>query len=235
MRKIRPQDVRGDFALLVEERLQHFDRLASALKGSAHEKRDLTTLTEVTLHSVYVAFECFLSDLLLAYINRDPSQYQSNLENRLRASVQSKFGPWAEGRMAFTTTKHIKVDELEVALDPDSYNLTFKDVATLKLRCAEWVAAPYKNAIVNMTDTDTLLIDTVHAIRNFIAHRSPNAKRIMNDRLATVVSGPACPNLNLSRGVHDIHDIGSFLKAKIGGEMRIKMFVLRLKAIAAGI
>lgn len=235
MRKIRPQDVKGDFAALVAERLQHFDRLASALRGSAHEKRDLTTLTEVTLHSVYVAFECFLSDLLLAYINRDPSQYQSNLESRMRSSVQAKFGAWAGSRMAFAATKHIKVDELEAALDPDSYNLTFKDVATLKQRCAEWVALPYRNAVVNLADADCRLVDTVHAVRNFIAHRSPNAKTIMNDRLATVVTGPACPNLNLARGVHDIHDIGSFLKAKAGGEMRMKMFVVRLEAIAAGL
>lgn len=235
MRKIRPQDVKGDFAALVAERLQHFDRLALALRGSAHEKRDLTTLTEVTLHSVYVAFECFLSDLLLAYINRDPSQYQSNLESRMRSSVQAKFGAWAGSRMEFTATKHIKVDELEAALDPGSYNLTFKDVASLKQRCTEWVALPYRNAVVNLADADCRLVDTVHAVRNFIAHRSPNAKTIMNDRLATVVTGPACPNLNLARGVHDIHDIGSFLKAKAGGEMRMKLFVMRLDAIAAGL
>ncbi|GIW56841.1 MAG: hypothetical protein KatS3mg126_0079 [Lysobacteraceae bacterium] len=235
MRKVRPQDVRNDFATLVTERLQHFDRLELALKGTAHEKRDLTTLTEVTLHSIYVAFECFLSDLLLAYINRDPSQYQQNLEVRIRASVQSKFGHWASGRMSFAATKHIKLDELEEALDPDRYNLTFKDVATLKQRCAEWVALPHRNGVMSLGDADSRLIDTVHAIRNFIAHRSPNAKTIMNDRLATVITGPTCPNLNLNRGAHYIHNIGSFLKAKPGGVMRMRQFAMRLNGIAAGL
>lgn len=235
MRKIRPQDVKGDFANFVVERLSHFDRVAAALNGSSHEKRDLTTLTEVTLNSVYVAFECFVSDLLLAYINRDPSQYQRNLEARMRSSVESKFGVWAANRMSFATTKHIKVNDLEVALDPDSYNLTFKDVAALKQRCTEWVAQPYRNQIVNFADADGRLVDTVHAIRNFIAHRSSNSKMIMNDRLGNVVTGPGCPNLNLSRGSHDIHDIGSFLKSKVGGTIRMKLFIARLDNIAAGL
>lgn len=233
MRKVRPQDVRNDFASLVADRLQHFDRLELALRGTAHAKRDLTTLTEVTLHSIYVAFECFLSDLLLAYINRDPSHYQQNLESRMREYIRSKFGPWASGRMSFAATKHIKLDELERALDPNSYNLTFKDVATLKQKYGEWVALRYRNGVMSLGDADIRLIDTVHAIRNFIAHRSPNAKKIMNDRLATVVTGPGCPNLNLGRGVHDIHDIGSFLKAKPGGVMRMRQFAMRLNDIAA--
>ena len=235
MRKIRPQDVKSDFATFVAERIQHFDRLSNALKGSAHEKRDLTTLAEVTLHSVYVAFECFLSDLLLAYINRDPSQYQTNLEGRMRSSIQSKFGAWAENRMGFVAKKHVTADEIEAALDPDSYNLTFKDTATLKQRCTEWVAQPYRNSIVGLSDADCRLIDTVHAVRNFIAHRSQNAKTTMNDRLRTVVTGPFCPNQNLARGAHDIHDVGSFLKSKVGGTIRMKLFVARLEAIAAGL
>ncbi|QXP88396.1 hypothetical protein [Methylococcus capsulatus] len=182
MRKIRPQDVRDDFSRLVNERLQHFDRLESAIRGKPHQKRDLTTLAEVTLHSIYVAFECFLSDLLIAYINRDPSQYQKNLEARIRGSVQSKFGKWASGRMSFAAKKHVKLDELEEALDPDNYNLTFKDVAALRQRWDEWVALPHRNGVMNLGEADSRLIDTVHAIRNFIAHRSPNAKSIMNDR-----------------------------------------------------
>lgn len=233
MRKIRPQDVKNNFASFVSEHLHHFDRVEDALRGSAHEKRDMSLLSETTLHSTYVAFECFISDLLLAYMNRDFSQYQSDIQQRMQTSIQSKFGNWAAGRYSFATVKHIKADELETILDPDSYNLTFKDVATLKQRCTDWLAAPHRNAIVQLNDADSKLIDTTHSIRNFIAHRSRNAKTIMNQRLASIVIGAGCPNTNLARGAHDIHDIGVFLKSSIAGTRRVKIFVSRLAAIAA--
>jgi hypothetical protein len=235
MRKVRPQDVRDDFDHLVSERLAHLDRVEIRLVGTPNEKRDLSILSETTLHSSYVAFECFLSDLLLAYINRDFSQYQINLGTKVDASVTAKFGTWAAGRMSFNSVKHITLQQLESMLDPDSYNLTFKDVAALKQRFHDWVAAPHKNAVVSLNDSDTRLINCAHSIRNFIAHRSKNAKKLMNDHLAAVSTGPTCPNANLARGVREINDIGSYLKTKVTGTRRIKTYIMRLKAIAAAL
>lgn len=232
MRKVNPQDVKDTFTAFVTERLDHFDRAENALKGTPHEKRDLSILSETTLHSAYVAFECFLSDLIFAYINRDFSQYQNDLSARISASLTSKFGAWENSRAPFNPVKHIKVDELEKILDPDNYNLTFKNVATLKIRCNEWVAVPHKNNIVNLNNPDSLLIDTVHAIRNFIAHQSTNSKTLMNQCLSSVVTGPACPNQNLGRGAHDIHDAGAFLKSSFAGNRRVKIYINRLESIA---
>ena len=232
MRKINPTDVKDAFTAFVVERLDHFDRAENALKKTPHEKRDLSILSETTLHSTYVAFECFLSDLIFAYINRDFSQYQRDLTARISSSVSTKFGAWVNSRTSFNPERHIKVDELEKLLDPDNFNLTFKNVATLKQRCNEWVSAPYKNNIVNLNNPDALLIDTVHAIRNFIAHQSTNSKTLMNQALSTVVTGPTCPNKNLGRGTHDIHDAGAFLKSSFSGNRRVKIYIERLKSIA---
>jgi len=233
MRKVRPQDVRDDFHQLISERLHHFDRVENLLGGTPNEKRDLSILSETTLHSSYVAFECFLSDLLLAYINRDFSQYQLNLSSKIDASVQTKFGSWASGRTTFNPLQHITLQQLESMLDPDSYNLTFKDVATLKQRFHDWVAAPHKTPVVTLNNSDTQLIDCTHAIRNFIAHRSKNAKGIMNVKLSTVSTGPACPNADLARGVREINDIGAYLKTTIAGARRVKTYIKRLQVIAA--
>lgn len=235
MRKVRPQDVRADFDALVVERLAHFDRVEVALSGSAHEKRDLSLLAETTLHSCYVAFECFISDLLLAYVNRDASQYQATLKGRMEASTKEKFGLWAQSRLNFVPVKHIKLGDLESLLDPDDYNVTFKDIATLKQRFHDWVAAPLKNPVVNLAGPDVRLIDLAHAIRDFIAHKSSTAKNVMNDRLAAVTTGPACPNTHLQRGPHEIHDVGAYLKATTGGIRRVKRLVARLQSIGAAL
>lgn len=233
MRKVRPQDVKQAFADFVAERLAYFQRVETSLLGTQHEKRDISILSETALHAVYVAFECFLSDLFLAYMNRDFSQYQLTLRTKIANSNREKFGQWAESRISFSTVAHIKIEQIESILDPDNFNLTFKSVDVLKQRANDWLAVPLRNGITAITAPDTRLIDSVHAIRNFIAHQSPNAKSRMNSALATIVQGNTCPNIHLGRGAHDIHDIGAFLKSSLAGQRRVQRYAARLATIAA--
>jgi hypothetical protein len=233
MRKANPDDVKQEFADFVTERLHHFARIQSGLHGSQHEKRDISVLSETTLLAMYVAFERFLSDLFLAYMNRDFSQYQANLESRVTASASERYGSWAASRLSLSRVKHIRLDELEALLDPDSRNLTFKSANILKQRASDWIAAPYSNGIANITAADVRLIDTVHAIRDFIAHQSPSAKRAMNDALGLVDGGANCPNNHLGRGAHDVHDIGAFLKSVVANNRRVTRYANRLADIAA--
>ncbi len=223
MRKIKPQDIRDQFHQFTVERLAHFGRLETLLKGSAHEKRDMSVLAETTLHSTYVAFECFLSDLILAYINRDFSAYQADLQSRLVSSVTSKFGTWAGSRTTFSAVKHIKVQDLEALVDPTGWNLTFKTVNDFQDKCRAWVAAPYNTAILALNASDVQLIDATRAVRNFIAHGSSGSRVIMNTKLAQISTGPACANNPLARGAHEITDVGSYLKSSVNGKRRVKM------------
>lgn len=235
MRKVRPRDVRKGFAATVAARLAHFDRIEQALRGTAHEKKDLSLLAETTLHAGYVAFEVFVSDLVLAYLNRDFSQYQADLRRRVTQSVEGKFGVWAAGQVSVATRRHIPLTQLENILDPASYNLTFKNVDKLKEKTQEWLVPQHRTGIVGLVNADARLIDTVHAVRNFIAHRSKNAKDIMNQQLANVVTGANCPNINLGRGPREVHEIGSFLKSKFGGERRVTGYLRRLSAISGAL
>lgn len=235
MRKVDPVGVKSDFNAFTVEREAHFTRVEALLKGSAHEKRDLSVLSETMLHSVYVAFEVFLSDLMLAYINRDFSVYQESLTRRINASVSSKFGIGAAARTNFAVSRHIKIQDLEQLIDPTGWNLTFKDVSELQSKFADWVVPAYGAGVSTLSESDKRLIDTARAIRNFIAHRSEGSKRIMNDKLLTVSSGPMCPNLSLPRGNHEINDVGAYLKANSGGQRRLITFMERLKNIAASL
>ncbi|CAE6724607.1 hypothetical protein [Paraburkholderia nemoris] len=235
MRKVDPVDVKAGFAAFTTERMALFARLETLLRGTAHEKRDLSVLSETMLHSAYVAFEVFLSDLMLAYINRDFSVYQANLKSRIESSVSGKFGAGAAARTTFTVSKHINIQDLENLIDPTGWNMTFKDVAELKAKFADWILAAHGAGVAALNPSDTRLIDTARAIRNFIAHGSSGSKRIMNDKLVTISTGPACPNLSLPRGNHKIDDVGAYLKAFSGGQRRLLTFIMRLQAIAAGL
>lgn len=80
MRKVDPDGVKSDFNNFAVERMAHFGRLETLLHGTVHAKRDLSILSEVTLHSVYVAFEVFLSDLMLAYIIPRATVFDSSVK-----------------------------------------------------------------------------------------------------------------------------------------------------------
>jgi hypothetical protein len=88
MRKDKPADVKSSFNSLVTEKKSYCLRQVLSLKGTEHEMKDLSLLFETTFHSLCVEFECFVSDLVLAYINRDLSAYQNDLFTRGKESVR---------------------------------------------------------------------------------------------------------------------------------------------------
>ncbi len=233
MKKVEPAGVRNDFDAFASERRSHFVRLEGELKGTSHEKRDLSILAETTLHSTYVAFEVFLSDLLLAYMNRDFSTYQATLQTDIQKLVQSKLGVGASSMTKLDAPKHIKIQDLENLVDPTGWNLTFKSVAVLQSKFAAWVSPALGAGVAGLVPSDIKLIDTARAIRNFTAHKSDGSKQIMNGMLLTVSTGAACPNASLLRGNHEIHDVGAYLKSVVGGQRRVVTYIERLRLIAA--
>jgi hypothetical protein len=177
MRKVDPAGVRDDFDAFASERRSHFVRLEGVLKGTPHEKRDVSILAETTLHSTYVAFEVFLSDLLLAYMNRDFSTYQATLQTDIQQLVKSRLGVGASLMTKLDAPKHIKILDLENLVDPTGWNLTFKSVDVLRTKFAAWVSQPLGAGVARLVPSDTKLIDTARAIRNFTAHKSAGSKR----------------------------------------------------------
>lgn len=232
MRKVKPDDVKSSFRALVTEKKSFFVRQETSLKGTVHEMKDLSQLSEMTFHSLYVEFECFISDLVLAYINRDPSAYQRDLFARSKESVRTKFGDWTASRLIPKTEKNIKIDEIEKLIDPSNFNVTFKDVDDLKSKANRWICPNYSVGFAGISAADTRLIDTTHSIRDFIAHQSVHSKNNMNNLLRTVDGGNNCPNTGLGT-TQNIHNVGSFLKALVGNQRRVLCCADRLLIIAA--
>ena len=231
MRKVKPTDVKSSFQARVTEKKTFFLRQETSLEGTAHEMKDLSLLSEMIFHSLYVEFECFISDLVLAYINRDPSAYQSDLLARVKSSVLSKFDNWTASRLTLKTEKNIKIDEIEQLIDPSEFNVTFKDVNVLKSKVNRWICPAYSAGIVGISAADARLIDTTHSIRDFIAHQSAHSKTNMNNMLRTVDGGNSCPNAGLGC-TQNIHNVGSFLKVSVSNQRRVLHYADRLLSIA---
>jgi hypothetical protein len=183
--------------------------------------------------TLFVVFERFLSDLFLAYLNRNFSTYQNELAARVRQSVQDKFGNGVAPLISVRLKQHVSVAELEGIVDPDGFNLTFTSARKLKEVAGQWLVSTDATRIRSITAHEARLIDTSRAIRNFIAHQSPRAKVQMNMLLSTVESG--AHNRHLGRGSYDVHAVGSYLKAVFPAGRRLHLYAAGLRHIGSHI
>lgn len=235
MRKVRPQDVLSEFVAQVDGSLAHYERVLTSLGGTNNEKLDVTLMSRTLLHTVFVDFECFLSDLFVAYMNRDFSQYQSTFEHSVKASASAKHSPWLSQRITFNRPAHMTVDQLAEAIDPTGWNLTFTSTNAMKDKARAWLADPYRAKVLALSAEDERLVDAARAMRNWIAHQSSGSSDKMNDLLADIERGPGTDNHELGRGVRKITSIGAFLKTKLNHERRVQSYCRRLKEVATSL
>lgn len=231
MRKVDPADVLKDFNVACQELLDHFDRIDKAITTHSTREGDLSRLATQSFLSLFVAFERFCSDLLLAYLNRDFSLYQTDLAGRIGASIKDKYGAGVAARITFEAKKHVSVAELEEIVDPTGWNLTFSNVAKLKDYANKVLVPVYAKRIASITAPEARLVDTARTIRDFIAHQSVGAKKRMNEALSTIEAG--VHNRHLGRAANEIHVVGSYLKANPAGTRRFHMYAHGLLAVAA--
>lgn len=231
MRKVNPQDVRSRFIKEADAISQHVTRVGGAIAGMTSSSQDMNRLSETSFLSLYVAFEGFLSDLILAYLNRDSTVFRKDLKSRLVTSAESKFGPVVSAAIRLPLGKHLSLNTLVALTDREAQNISLPSCKALKDKAAQWLAAPHRTRIASLSPEDERLIDTARAIRHFIAHRSTASKQEMAAQLASI-SAPS-GNPHLGRGTNTVHNVGAYLKAAMAGSTRFERYVERLKEIAA--
>ncbi len=189
-----------------------YRRTSEALQDTQHAQADVSRLSSGTFLVCYVAFERFVSDLIVAYLNRDVSKYRKDLKDRVLKSVEGRFKAAVRGRTRVRIPRHLSVAETEALVDADGRNVTFPDTASLKQRAGEWLVSAHASRIQSLGAAEALLIDTARAIRDFVGHRSLASKQRMNEQLEKLAAGPQRFR-HLGRQVNEVHNVGSFLKA----------------------
>ena len=214
MRKVDPSDVCDEFRDEIAA-LRQFSERMSALGPTKTER---SRLVELTFHSAYVNAESFLSRWIIGAINRDSSAYTAFRANSIRESVKSKYSAWDSSKTTYAPPAHIPVADLERLLDPEGWNLTFKDFATFREKCNSWLTAPYLAKINSVPQAVRHALDAAKAIRNCIAHRSKNSFDEMNTRLTGMPVGGVLYHLRTK--VNAVTNVGSHLKTVVGGKAR---------------
>jgi len=231
MRKVDPADVRADFESASKDIVEYFNRVVAVVAVSPSKERDTSQLATQSFLALFVAFERFISDLVLAYLNRDFSVFQAALHARVSSSVRERFGDGVHSLLSLKTHAHVRMTDLEAIVDPTGWNLTFPSIEKLKSFASNSLAAAHAARITSISVSEARLIETARAVRNFVAHQSVGSKKLMNDALSTVEVGNH--NRHLGRGVNEVHTVGSYLKAVHAGQRRLHRYSIGLLAISS--
>lgn len=214
MRKVDPSSVCDE----LRDEIAALRLFAERISDLGPTKNDRSRLVELTFHSAYVNAESFLSRWIIGAINRDSSTYIAFRANSIRQSVTSKFSAWDSSKTAYTPPSHISVADLEALLDPDGWNLTFKDFSSFREKCSSWLTAHYVAKIDSVPPAARHALDAAKAIRNCIAHRSKSSFDEMNSRLIGMPAGGVLDHLRTR--VNAVTNVGSHLKTVVGGKDR---------------
>lgn len=229
MRKISPQDVRDDFSAQLDELTRFYQTGLSALPND----KDQSTLTEHSLLAAAVAWEGFVSDLFIAYINGDASRFKQHLQDAFNTHVKAQDKPnrvfQKFGRLHFP--KHLTKADVQSLANSTGNNITFPNFAELESRAAVWLVKVHADKFKNLSNSQKALVNAVIGLRNHVAHRSQRSLDAMNLLLA---HGALVP-IGIQRKGNKFHNVGAWLKATPAkrNESRIETIIRALKAIGA--
>lgn len=230
MRKIDPDSVKTDFA----EQIEGLEAFHGRVYGSLTSDADKTLLAEATFMSSAVAWEGFLSDLVVAYINRDSSQFADHLKRSLEAALAGKQRLILDRHCTVSMPRHMTRADILELLDASGSNITFQGVGDLKDMTRVWLVAAHHAKFDALTGPQAAMIAAWVAIRNHVAHRST----VSLERVNACLAASALHGTGLQRDQNKVRQVGAHLKARAPGQngaTRLLTYTTNMKAIAAAL
>jgi hypothetical protein len=226
MRKINPADVKADFAAGVGDIWTYYAAANARLSSDKHK----TILAETTFLAVCVLWEGFLSDLMIAYVNRDSTRFTQHLKDVSADGRTTKQKTIFDLYGSMTIPAHISKPDIIKIVDENGNNITFSHYGDL-IDCAKrWLTDTNSAGIRGVSGQNKAVINAAICLRNHIAHRSDRSLKAMNDALEK----GALHGTGLKRGVNSVRHVGSYLKAAApgAGGSRMAVYVATLLVIA---
>ncbi len=230
MRKTDPDDVRTDFASGLADVIGFYATADAAVIGD----KDKSLLVEHTFLAAAVLWEGFVSDLLVAYINRDTTRFRAHLRDAIEANLTPKQKLIYTNYATLAVPVHLKKADILSLVDAGGNNITFGHFGELAEAANRWLVAASSTRITGRSASEKASVNAVIAIRNHIAHRSERSGRAMNAALAK----GELYGTGLGRGgPNAVKHVGSFLKSKPVGMQaaRIDLYLASLGAVAAAL
>ena len=220
MRKINPTSVRDYFRSQLTGLTTFHDAGLTAFTSDT----DKSTLTERSLLAAAVAWEGFVSDMFIAYINGDATRFKQHLTDSFNTHLKESSTPQKVFAKygSITFPKHLsKADVLELA-DSLGNNITFSDFTQLEKKARTWLIATHATKFTTLSGQRKAVVNSIIALRNHIAHRSDRSLNAMNDLLNKNSMTPT----GLKRGSNKLRNVGAWLKAIPVGRQQTRFAII---------
>lgn len=225
MRTRDPNNIKSDYL----DGLQDIENAFASMAGAALNEAHKNLLAEYSFLGASVLMEGFVSDLFVAYVNRDNSAFVGYLTQKMEIDTSDAYAKRAKDIASIDIKSHLTQETIREILDPHGYNVAFRDSGHLKERAGLWLTSVYKSRMHTLTSGNCAVFDTVKAVRNFLAHRSAAAKNTMQDSLVN----PDLPSV-LQRGSKHVHKVGYYLdsRPRPGGPHRLESYLTECRSLA---
>ena len=229
MRKVSPDALRDDFRRqLADLTTFHNTGFATFPSGT-----DQSTLTDHSLLAAAVTWEGFVSDMFIAYINRDATRFKQHLKDSFETHLSNSSTPKRvfDAFGALTFPAHLKKAEVLALANSMGNNITFANFDQLEEKAGTWLVAAHAVKFSGLTAQQKAVVNSVIALRNHIAHRSQRSLDAMNDVLA---HGSLHPT-GIRRLNNRFHNVGAWLKSTPVGhnQTRFAIIISTLDGIGA--
>jgi hypothetical protein len=211
VRKISPESVRDDFRAQLRD-LSAFHKTGFSAFSTEAEQ---SAFTEQSLLAAAVTWEGFVSDMFIAYINRDATRFKDHLESSFEAHLKTGATPKRVfdtfGKLAFPD--HLTKAQVQDLANHAGNNITFPNFDQLEQKARVLLVAAHGAKFTGLSGQQKAIVNSVIALRNHIAHRSQRSLNAMNDTLAEGV----LHQTGLKRLNNRFHNVGAWLKARPAG------------------
>jgi hypothetical protein len=185
---------------------------------------DQSTLTEHSLLAAAVTWEGFVSDMFIAYINRDATRFKQHLKDSFDAHLNTSSTPKRvfETFGTLTFPAHLKKADVLALADSIGNNITFPNFDLLQEKARTWLIAAHAAKFTGLTAQQKAVVNSIIALRNHIAHRSQRSLDAMNDVLARGVLHPT----GIQRLNNRFHNVGAWLKSTPVGRHETRFAII---------
>lgn len=228
MRKISPAGVKADFEAQLLALDAFYEEGLIAFATDSHK----SIHTEHTLLAAAVAWEGFVSDMFIAYINRSSTRFIKHLEDSFEAHLKEAKTPkkvFEEfGSLSFP--QHLSKKRVHTLANSFGNNITFPNFEELEERAKTLLNTENAQKFAGLSAQQKAVVNALIALRNHIAHRSERSLDAMNDALSKGALHPT----GIKRTGNKFHNVGAWLKAVPPGRdsSRIKTIFQTLYGIA---
>jgi hypothetical protein len=223
MRTQDPANIRADFNAAIDDIEMAFNAAEANLQADGPKK----LIVEYLFVAAAALFEGYVSDLFIAYINRNSEKFRAYLLGKLKVETSDDF---AKRSVQFVETSmpHLSVDRIREVLDPTGYNVAFPTTDKMKEAAGRWLADAERTRFTGTSAQQCAVIDYIKAVRNFLAHRSQTADNNMQAALIAI-DLPA----ELRRSNNNVNDVGAYLRALQNNQRRFGHAILQVRGLAA--